>query len=327
MHIDHRTAVTSGIAVVVHLAFAGVLVVRRLPPPPEATTDDPIEFSLEPFAPAETIDEPVVVVAASETAPRAAAPFAIVETPSPGSPPAAPPEPSASAAPPPLILYAPGSLALAGSGERNPFLARGPAPEGSSAPASTTFQSARPAAPTSAEGKSNAENALRNGMRERDLGLGLGPEGPILTALRDAAYGSTAPERGNATFLAIVDGNGLVIDLKLVASKDGDKGWDDARARAQKTLAGVKLQLRGARGAEVQIQVYSDILMPSGAKPGSPISPGGGAPAKVHLPSNAPSLGTSDTYSTMTLATFDLADVGAKPRRVVHARVLSLRSF
>jgi hypothetical protein len=325
-----RSLIAAGVAVAIHLAL--FLVPRSLPAPKPATpvgaVDDvatDVEIDLVgPIASATPL--PAIVGGPGEVPEHFAALVPATSASIAPSPPSVvEAAPSSSSAPPPLVLYGP---APAITFEIHPFLGNSGAPPSSPASTtSTTFHSARPDAPALADAKRNAEGAIKAGAREKDLGNGLGPDGPILTALRDATYGSTAPERGNATFLAVVDGNGLVVDLKLVASKGGEKGWEDARSRAEKALAGVKLSLRGARGAEVKVEVYSDIRLPSGRRPGDP-------PVKPTFSLEAPDQpgaldhgGGLPEVKRFTLGTFDLADIGAKPRRVVHARTLSLSTF
>ncbi|MDF2691663.1 MAG: hypothetical protein K0S65_46, partial [Labilithrix sp.] len=184
--------------------------------------------------------------------------------------------------------------------------------------------SAAPNAPTGAEAKRAVERSLKDAMRGRDTDLGLGPEGPILRALQDATYSGFAPERGGATFLAVVDTNGIVVDLRLLGSRGG-RGWEDTRARAARSLSGVKLALRGAKGTELTIEIESDVRLPSGAKPDAPPVSPTLTESHVVLPENAPSDGTtSGVVQTYTLGVFDLADIKAKPRRIVHARLVRL---
>ncbi|MBX3215830.1 MAG: hypothetical protein KF850_27575, partial [Labilithrix sp.] len=134
--------------------------------------------------------------------------------------------PSGSAAPIALVYPLSPSLGLAGSGP-NPFAGAG-AREG--APGDKRRPSATPEAPTASEAKRRAEQALKDGVRARDVDLGLGPEGPVLRALEDATYADVAPERGGATFLAVVDARGLVVDLRLLSSTGPPRDWAGTRA-------------------------------------------------------------------------------------------------
>ena len=229
--------------------------------------------------------------------------------------------PSGSAAP--IALVYPPSLGLAGSGP-NPFAGAGPR-EG--APSDERRPSATPEAPTASEAKRRAEQALKDGVRARDVDLGLGPEGPVLRALEDATYADVAPERGSATFLAVVDARGPVVDLRLLAATGPPRDWAGAPARALRARGGAKLALRGARGAELRIAVESDVRLPSGNRPRERIR-GSFEESKVVLPENVPTGGmTTGVTDTRTLSTFDVTDIAAKPRRIVHARLLSLATL
>lgn len=210
----------------------------------------------------------------------------------------------------------------------NPFLRGdgfGPPPRG--APASSAFQSARPDAPSAADAKRNADRAIRSGLAARDAAIGLGPEGPVLTALTEAARSSLAPERGTATFQATVDGAGLVVSLRLVGSTGGTDGWNDARDRAARALASTKLALRGSKGATITIVVESDVQLPSGTKPGAPPVRPTLKDSKVTLPEAVSNNAASDTVKTYTIGEGDLSDVGARPRRVVRARLVDISAF
>jgi len=235
-------------------------------------------------------------------------------------------EPMGSSAP--VLLFdpspSPASLAIGAMGP-NPFLGGSQDAGAAGASSSSTFVSATPDAPKAAEAKRSADRWLRNGLAERDAALGLGPSGPVVSALREATRGSLAPERGSATFLAVVDASGFVVGLRLVGSTGGD-GWESARDDAARSLATVRLALRGAKGAELTIVVESDVVLPSGAKPAMPIQPSL-SDSKVQLSENVPAGGTAGVVKTHTVGRFDLADIGAKPRRVVRARLLSLSTM
>jgi hypothetical protein len=203
------------------------------------------------------------------------------------------------------MLVAPslGAMGIAGAGP-NPFAAgaagAGGAAEPRPAQGEAGFHSAAPDAPTTAEAKRAIEKSLKDGMRTQDVNAGLGPEGPVLRALRDATYGSLAPDRGTATFLAKVDEGGTVIDLHVISSTGGEQGWSDARERALHLLKGMKLALRGGGAAEMRIAVQSDMRLPSGNTTG---------------------------ISGVTSGMFDVTDLSAKARRIVHARLVSITSL
>jgi len=178
-------------------------------------------------------------------------------------------------------------------------------------------------APRELSAKDAAERAtalLRDGLHEHDAAIGLGPEGAVITALEAATHASTATDRGRASFIAVIDSGGLV-ELRL--SKSLGPGWEDAKKRALAALAGKPFALRGAKRAEIEIEVVSDVRTPSGAK--VPITPTQEA-SRVRRSENVPG-GTLDTVQTHTVARFDLADIGARSTRVVHAKVVRASFF
>jgi hypothetical protein len=212
------------------------------------------------------------------------------------------------------LLFTVPSLGLEGT-NRFPTATPGPN-ERPGAP----FANAAPRALSSADAALAATKTLRDGLRERDQEVGLGVEGPLVASLIDATHESLAAEHGRATFLAIVDAQGLV-ELRLLRSV-GD-GWDDARKRAARALAKKPIPLRGAGRAELEIEVVSDVRLPSGAK--APVTP---VHEKSHVArsENVPG-GTPDVVETHTVARFDVADVRARGTRIVHTRLVRATFF
>ena len=186
------------------------------------------------------------------------------------------------------VVAIPFTAAELGIGGPNPFLPR----------AATMGSSEAPRRP--------AERAMRDALRERDLALGLGPEGPVVKALSEATSVSVAPVRGRAVFLVRADGDGEVSGIELIDS-EGGAGWLDAGRIAVKALRGKKLKMpRDARALSMRIEVRSDWKLPNGESPG-----GSG-------------FGVRQDESKNPEMTFpDPSNIGAKPRRVVQTRVLS----
>jgi hypothetical protein len=231
------------------------------------------------------------------------------------------PSPSSQPSPaPPITLTIPSAtppdLARLGLGGPNRFVTTQPSDRGAET------WSAAPAPPTSSEAKQALEASLEAGKNARDALIGLGPEGPILTALEAATSGSAAPEHGEATFLVKVDASGVVVDLRLLSSRGGERGWIDARDRAARTLTGQKLALRGAKGAELTVLVDSSVRLPSGARPDKPVSPTL-EHSRIVQHESVPEGGTAVVVKAYTVGRFDLSDVRARATRIVHARVVS----
>jgi hypothetical protein len=233
----------------------------------------------------------------------------------------APAPPASSAGP--LTLFRP-NLAVGGP---NPFLARG-ALEG---------------APTEREeANERAQQALRAGARERERELGLGPEGPVLTALGQAASGGTAPVTGKAIFLAIANGAGEVVSIDVVSCDGGRAEWAHAARDAVAALRGRKLRVpSAAKRAELKIEVTSAWKLPSGRDPGVELSlfgqtvkkGEGKQSTKVTVLDPIPKLTVVELAKDVRIpvpqvgltvlgTNGDPADVGASPRRIVHTRLV-----
>jgi len=194
-----------------------------------------------------------------------------------------------------------------------------------------------------AESKRGVDRALKDPARERETSLGLGPEGPVLTALVEATARSTAPVRGKAVFVATADESG-VFGIELRDAEGSRAGWDDARTIALAALKGKKLRLpAGATRAVMRIEVKSDWKLPSGHDPNPevtlfhvPLKKGETKEsAKVSILDPIPKLrvvelqidqNTKVPFVSLQIDLFstnmDPTDIGAKPRRVVHSHLL-----
>lgn len=187
------------------------------------------------------------------------------------------------------IPFTPEQLGIGGAGGRNPFLPRH-----------------EETVPTSGR-DAPAARAMRGTGLARDRELGLGPEGPVVSALADATSSSLAPVRGRAVFLVRANGDGLVSGIDVIDS-EGGSGWIDAGKIALEKLRGKKLKIpTGAKGMNMRIEVLSEMKVPSGQD-----SLFGARQGENKMPE-------------MTIP--DPADIGAKPRRVVRSHVVSTEAL
>lgn len=321
-----RVLVVSGL---VHLAiFAALLRVRPAPAPPVIVAPpvtEEVTIEMEPEAlPAPAAAPPSETVAmAIATRPRESGPHE--------APPSAP-----SAEPPPdtapyaksstMIVFAP-NLAImgGGSGAKNPFLTNG-FDAGAAGDGEARTVASADASSMGVPLNKRAEQAVKDGLRARDQSIGLGLEGPVVHALEDATHSGFSPDRGNATFVAVIDERGIVIDLKLLASNatgsEGARGWEAVRQSAVKSLATAKIDMRGVKRAELKIEVESKVLLASGNKPEDfPIKPvAKPSSTGVSLQTAAP--GPANGALGGTVAEFDVTDFHRKAGRVVHARLV-----
>jgi hypothetical protein len=202
------------------------------------------------------------------------------------------------------------------------------------------------AAVEDAESRRAIDRAMKDPARAREEELGLGPGGPVITALAESTARSLAPVRGRAVFVATANAAGEVVSIEVTTTDGSRAGWVDAAQGALAGLKGKKLRLASnVSRAVMRIEVTSAWKMPSGQDPGTditlfhiPISKGEGKDSpkmtildpipKFHVdylevggPNGAkiplPSI-ELDLFSTNA----DPTNIGAKPRRVVHAHVL-----
>ena len=320
-------------AFVLHVAIAGLMLVVPAQPRPVAAppfsleareAEIAIEVSPEPVTVTNETSEP------SSTSARSAAAStrsrSVTTTPEAASTGAPAPSSEVAAADGPAIVTSrsdPPSIGLALDGQ-NAFVtsaARGEAPNGP--PAATT--SAGPSR-TAAESKRAADAMLRGTGQQRDREIGLGPEGPVLHALGDATMASFAPVKGRAVFRAIADGTGMIVGIEVLSCDGGHDGWVNAAELAREALKGKKIRLpTAATQAEMRIEIISEMKMPSGHDPGVDVSILGVPLAKGDGPQST-QVRILDPLSLSFLAgAADPADIGAKPRRVVHTRILDTK--
>lgn len=324
------------IAVAIHGAALFALSrrpIRVVVPPPLPFEELSVDVTAEPEAneseprlaerrifPSEAREDPQGSPAAAEEAPSTAPGAAQAPESMP-----APPEASGDG-----VVTLPGKLTELGLGAagRNPFLPKSEA------------------AVALAESKRSLDRAMKDPARERETSLGLGPEGPVLTALEEATSRSTAPVRGKAIFVATADEGG-VFQIELRDAEGSRAGWDDARTIALAALKGKKLRLpAGATRAVMRIEVRSDWKLPSGHDPSPevtlfhlPLKKGETKEsAKVNILDPIPKVrmtelqidqNTKIPVPSVQLDIFstnmDPTDIGAKPRRVVHSHLVDSR--
>ena len=304
-----RSVVSIAFAIAMHAAVFAALVrvprsasVRMDPPPASSVIDLDVEpvvaqthAKRQDMPPTEPETTRVVAMNAGTDATREhqlapATSGSASETP--------PPSTSASAAPAtvvdssPVALFVPqgpADIGLAGTGAPNPFATK--LPEG--------------AGPSGAPSAAASDGKVRGVIRIPERIAGTGPEGTVKNALRDATSRSLAPVTGRAVFVVRAGENGVVVGLDLQEASGGS-GWADAGRLALEAVRGKKVNLpSGARGANIRVEVTSGMHKANGEATGS--SGFGARQGDNKMPE-------------MTIP--DPANIGAKPTRVVAARVL-----
>jgi hypothetical protein len=144
-----------------------------------------------------------------------------------------------------------------------------------------------------------ANRVLKDKLREEDkkLGLDFPAGGTIASIFKAAVQGSDTPAEASASFAVALGPGGKVKSVTFLSASAGNESqWKAIAASVKGALASQKLAMNGdyAKGANVSVRVLSKMTMPSGAKPGA-------------------GLELSLTQK------FDVADIGARPVRVVSA--------
>jgi hypothetical protein len=254
------------------------------------------------------------------------------------------PESSPQALPPtePPRAHAPLTLAQIGLEGPNPFVASAPMP---------------PPSPSPREAVDGVSRSIAESLLKHDRSVGLGPEGPAIAVIEETVLASTAAVNGRAVLGLMADALGVVTG---VACLDGEHAqWDAIAATIGNALRGKRLRTApGGRGVQMRIEVTSREELPSGRDPGLevrvlrnpfhrgiPLKRGRGPrSSSVDILDVSPrvvidDLNPDESDGPPTAAAqrfpmahievmkviavdFDPVDIGAKARRVVHARVL-----
>jgi hypothetical protein len=156
---------------------------------------------------------------------------------------------------------------------------------------------------------------LRAGDQER----GLGASGPLVSAAHEAASPSIAPDVGEALLDVVTDSEGKVVDVSVAGASGERSVWSDFAHEVARQMGSKRLKVPpGARGVHTRIRVRAARVLPSG---GSPSVSAGVVDPEGCTGDQGLSRKCFDGPIRQVGGRFDLSDVGAKPRRVVHVRV------
>jgi hypothetical protein len=352
--MDRRDRVALAFALAVHAA--AVVGARRA----AVGAPSPARVELEPSEVAIEIEERPVSASPGppdELRQRAIAPATVrAAAPSRAAPPAAspvtqetasaivPPESAPRVSPPsePPRPSTPLTLAQIGLEGPNPFVTSAPIP---------------PATPTPREAVDGVSRSISESLLKHDRSVGLGSEGPAIAVIEETVLASTAAVNGRAVLGVMADALGVVTG---VACLDGDHAqWDAIATTIGNALRGKRLRSApGGRGVQMRIEVTSREELPSGRDPGLevrvfknpfhrgiPLKHGRGPRSSsvdilevnprivIDDPNpdetDGPPTAAAQRFPTAHIEVvkvfaldFDPVDIGAKARRVVHARVL-----
>lgn len=163
---------------------------------------------------------------------------------------------------------------------------------------STLGSASEPTKEVAAAKKLDAQ--LKSAVDAKDTENGSGFGGPVVSAAHAAAGQSGV--LGWATFDVSTDALGKVTRVRLVDFGGDEQEWKRVATGLDQSMAGRPLKVPGgAAGVSVRVKVEASMKLPSGAK--KPLTPFIGAG----------SVG----------AEFDVADIGAKPKRMVSVHIVS----
>lgn len=216
------------------------------------------------------------------------------------------------ASPSPPSVAAPHlSLSALGVDGVNPFLDRGDDP-------------AAARAAKAARVKRRLDHALAQGLTNSDVASGRGPGGPIVRSLEATVYASTVPLNGSASFILVIDSEGKLVSSALGSANGDREAWVRVARQTAQALAGRTLQVRRGQSVKLTVEVTSHLELPSGADPGVDVHVLG-IPIKKGDGPRSTRIDLLDPLHPGTILSLagDPADIGARPRRMVHAHVVS----
>lgn len=177
----------------------------------------------------------------------------------------------------------------------------------------------RPSAPS-------LDRTVRDALDAHDRALGLGREGPLMSAAREAASPSFAPDVGSAELDIESDSTGKVISAYVVSASGEVSAWKGVARELVRLMSSKPLRpTRNGRGLRTHLRIVAERTLPSGAAYARSAGPAVPEEACAGQPDpRLAGLGRKCLAGMPTGAkqTFDLADVGAKPSRVVHVHFL-----
>jgi len=202
------------------------------------------------------------------------------------------------------------SLSALGVDGTNPFLDRG--------------DPAAARAAKAARIKRRLDHALAQGLTNSDVASGRGAGGPVVRSLEASVYASTVPLNGRASFILVIDSEGKLISSALGTANGDREAWVRVARQTAQALAGRNLQVPRGRSVKLTVEVTSHLELPSGADPGVDVHVLG-IPIKKGDGPRSTRIDVLDPLHPGTILSLagDPADIGARPRRMVHAHVVS----
>jgi hypothetical protein len=160
-------------------------------------------------------------------------------------------------------------------------------------------------APAEEKPRGGGGGGLRDALAAHDRAIGLGSGGPVLAVARDVAFAATVDESA-ATIAVDADATGHVTSARVVSATSDTGGWSEVATAIVKAMRGRTLKVPpDARGIVVSVRLEVALRLPSGARAGHPVE-AGFVPGAFSM-------------------SFDVADVGARPKRTVSGQIVDER--
>jgi len=168
---------------------------------------------------------------------------------------------------------------------------------------------------------------LRDDLDARDRARGLSGNGAFISAAREAASATIAPDVGSATFDIESDAAGRIVTARVITAAGDIVAWNAVARELVRLMSTKTVRVRpGTRGVRARVSVTAMRVPPSGNKntvsagavpddvPGSdPVCEGEGARRRC----------TAGLPVGITANSVDVANAGANAVRVVRAQLLS----
>ena len=243
----------------------------------------------------------------------------------------------------PAVVEGPAGLSLGelgiGAGN-NPFLVPGAGTEES--PVDAAARSRRQVL------EHRLQHSLREGLAAHDQTLGLGPEGPAISAVKAIVLDSPSAPNTSGVLSVLTDASGLVVDVEVLSASNESAAWGNIARDLKAALAKKRLRVpAGSAGVRMQIAIESRVALPSGADPGFGVdlfgmSLGDAGERATRIKILSPEVTVTEVDIPYTdgkkmkvvgfvpnLLTLmgDPTDIGAVARRIVQARLVALETL
>jgi hypothetical protein len=180
------------------------------------------------------------------------------------------------------------------------------------------------AAPEPAPGR--PDRRLLETLNARDNALGLGRGGPLVAAAHEAASLAIAPDTGSATFDVEADEAGRIMTANVVSTNGNGPAWTEVARELVHLMSSKRLRLRpGTHGLRTRLRIVAARTLPSGEQTTTntgavPDDIPGGDKSCEGEGLERKCLAGSPVGVTRSFG--DVANIGARATRIVHAQIL-----